>query len=130
MSDSPKLPPFVDPRYESAYWEARARVMWGQSRADVREWLQGHPIRPADIEAMLDSCFAERAQVMRRKGLRDLLLAAGLIVVGAVALWIDPWGGVLLVYSVFHLFRGIGRLFRGAKAAGTVSDSAEGIGPW
>ena len=137
MSRSPKLPPLVPPRHESAYWEARARVMWGQSRADVRQWLEGHPIAPADIEAMLDLCFAERAQVMRGKGLGDLLVAAlvmlpsiaGLILWSGIS-WVFGSGSLLVVYGCLRLFRGIARVALGAKALGSVADSADDLGPW
>jgi hypothetical protein len=135
----PELPPFVDPRHESAYWEARARVLWGQSRDDVRRWIAGQAIPPAEIEVILDACFRERASVMRRKGVRDLVLGAALVLVPIADLlgWPGFFAGLLsyldylaIVYGLFHLSRGVGRVVRGARAEGTVGDSAESeIGP-
>jgi hypothetical protein len=85
--------------------------MWGQSRADVRQWLEGHPIAPADLEAMLDVCFAERARVMREKGRCDLLVSAILMLVGVVGLvvwpgvgWVFASQGVLLVMPACACF--------------------------
>jgi hypothetical protein len=73
---------------EKIMTEARARIIWGDSAASVREYLVSNGISNAVADAKLAEFNLERNHELRRMGFRNLVV--GLLLTGAsgVTLWI------------------------------------------
>jgi hypothetical protein len=134
-----------DPRLESAFWEARARITWGESRGDVRAWLCAKGIAHVDALAIVAECVPQRAISIRKRGIGDLVVALVAAASGAAAiLSFDPlmeafqgWnlrnprkhassivmlGIAACVYATYRAFCGIARIIQGAMTPGPDSD--------
>ena len=46
--------------------EARAKLMWGESPAKVKAYLEEKKVGPAESEALIESILAENAEATRR----------------------------------------------------------------
>ena len=73
---------------EQVITEARARIIWGDSAASVRDYLLSNGISDTSADARLAEFVAERDAERRARGLRDVLTGLLLLVAS---------GGVLLV---------------------------------
>lgn len=128
-----KRPSAVDAAHESAYWEARAKLMWGTSVSDVRDYLIGRRVPAEQIRVIIAAAIEDRARTMRHKGVRDILIAV--LLLGGGGLWVMAWRSfvwapaTITVLGVLLLLRGAWRLLRGAKAPGSVTDSEDMLLP-
>jgi hypothetical protein len=120
--------------------EARARITWGDSPADVREWLLNQGVNNLQTDEILREFLAERGASMRKRGLQNVIVGVGAIAL-AVGIgfaprllgevfdlafrrrgWFMAGGGLLGIYGAKQLADGIERLLMGARASGADSD--------
>jgi hypothetical protein len=69
--------------------EARARIIWGDSAASVRDYLVSNGISGSEAEARLAEFCLERNQELRRVGFRNLLVGILLTGTAGAVLWIS-----------------------------------------
>jgi hypothetical protein len=121
---------------ESIMYEARARVMWGESEKDVVEWLmsQGIDDNRIDelmnnrIDELMNACRKERDMEIRKKGIAALLLGGGIVAVCVFVFFSGIFSAYLMVALFFGLYKVIDGLFlllNGGKIRGSVSDIGE-----
>jgi len=68
--------------------EARAKITWGESISDVRDYLTSNGMSSADADVAIKELDQERTEEVRKRGTRDLIL--GLVLTGGA-------GGLLAV---------------------------------
>lgn len=123
-------------------WEARARITWGEQGDEVRTWLVDHGIDRDSAERIVTVAVTERAATIRVKGLRDLVLGLlagvggatvglGAVMLANLGLFAVPIRGlavlvafsfVVFMYGAHLTWRGLARLWGGARVKGAVSD--------
>jgi hypothetical protein len=122
--------------------EARARITWGDSPAQVRDWLLTEKINDFEADEILRDLLAARSASMRKRGIVNLVVGTGAIAVAA-AIGILPGllenleipirvgrayglfmagAGLIGIYGAKQWIDGIERLLRGAKAEGADTD--------
>jgi len=111
---------------EQAITEARARIIWGDSVASVRDYLISNGFSISDADAKLAEFTQERNRELRQIGFRNLIVGILLTGVAGVALLlILPHGylgsgfvklsALILMagcYGLWKLVRGIAYLVR------------------
>lgn len=116
--------------------EARARIIWGDPPNDVVQWLVSKGDSPVSAEAAVRSWRRERADEIRRMGLRDLLLGVPLAVAGTAGCVeslrpglrytdsheIFAGAALMAVIGAWRVLKGIGRIIEGAAARGSIPD--------
>jgi hypothetical protein len=70
---------------EKAETEARAKAFWGDSREDVLKFLMMNGINAAEATTLVEGIFQERAEEIRRIGLRKIFIGIALMAVPVVA---------------------------------------------
>lgn len=118
--------------------EARARIMWGESRDEVREWLSEQGSDTMGADEILRSCIRERGALVRKRAIIEIIAGLGLIAV-PVSILLVLWFviGIMInvvfavciavaLYGLFRLLRGIGWMSSGANYHGSVADLGEG----
>ncbi len=123
-------------------WEARAKVIWGDSASDVQAWLAANDVDPYAVDRIVAIAVRERAIGFRVKGIRDLVLGIliatssagvvfGVIMFLNAGLAAVPVRGVsVLVAFAFVAFmygchltwRGLTWMIGGASIKGAMSD--------
>jgi hypothetical protein len=56
--------------------EARARIIWGESAASIRDFLIAHGVSEPDADAKIKEFKVERNATLRRLGIKHVLLGA------------------------------------------------------
>ena len=79
---------------ETILREARAKIIWGEPRQSVLEYMQASGLGDKDANDYLDSLFRERADDIRKTGIKKILIGSF-------------WISLLLAYLAFSLFVGI-----------------------
>ncbi|HTV62618.1 MAG TPA: hypothetical protein VMH30_08630 [Verrucomicrobiae bacterium] len=125
--------------------EARARIIWGDSPASVRDFLASNGISGADADAKIKEFSAERNATIRQMAIRNVLIGAGLTVaafVGLPLIFAHPdiirasvnyrGGGVIIgslifagVYGLWKLVNGIIDLVRPQSEMGSIPDMTD-----
>ena len=72
---------------ENPHDEARARILWGESPAEVEHWLVGRGLTEEQAEVIIREIGKERAFGIRRSGLRSIRTGV-LLLLGGIALGI------------------------------------------
>jgi hypothetical protein len=125
-------------RVERLLGEARAKIIWGDSVDEVREWLEDRSVPSQRIDEVVAESLRERGIEFRKKGITELVIGALVVVpslpiLGAMYL-IGVLGGMYLIGGVYLLWyavllyglcrcaRGIWWLLRGAKSEGSLAD--------
>ena len=67
--------------------DGRARIIWGESRSSVREFLTSKGISAADADVKIEEWLLERNTEIRRHGIRSTVIGCGLICVSGVFLY-------------------------------------------
>ena len=126
----------LEHRVERLLNEARAKIIWGDSLDEVREWLEDLGVSREQIDELLASTLKERAVEFRKRGIVELVIGAlvlvpPLLIVGAMYL-----AGVatsrlglfaaflcyaVALYGLYRCARGVWWLFRGAKSEGSLT---------
>jgi len=123
---------------EKLHNEARARIMWGESRDEVREWLSEQGSDTMGADEILRTCIAERGALVRKRAIIEIMAGLGLIavptsvllvlwfVVGIMISGVFAAGIAISLYGTFRLLRGIGWMTSGANFPGSIADLGEG----
>lgn len=121
---------------EKLIYEARARITWGDPQDEVREWLVEQGLDTMRIDEILHACMADRAAAVRKRALKEIMVAIPLLLLAGWMLWsasapgagTRQWsargfgGGIFCgCYGLFRLCRGLGWLTSGAHVSGDVS---------
>jgi hypothetical protein len=125
--------------------EARARITWGDSAAQVRDWLLSQKINDFEADGVLRELLAARAASMRKRGVVNVVVGLAAIVAAAIVGWM-PWilesqgielvkgrafsffivgSGLIGIYGAKQLIDGIERILRGARAEGADTDVSD-----
>ena len=75
----------MDDKLKKMVTQARARIIWGNPLPEVREWLLSEGLPAGDADAVIDACNQERDKEIRRLGVRNIIIGAGLTITAAVA---------------------------------------------
>jgi len=124
----------MDKKLKNIVIDARAKVMWGESRSDIQTWLYSQGLTEQQVRAVLRATIKERGREVRKIGIRDIAIGivAGL---GSVLIFVSEhrnplsdnrgaWVlGILLGgISIWILIRGFDRLIGGSKHRGSITD--------
>ena len=113
--------------------EARARIIWGESPAEVQHWLVTEEgLTEEQAEVIIADIRRERAAEVRRSGLRSARTGAGLLlggIVGWAVIGLLPripailLGGAicLTVYGLYKIVSGLLRALSG-QAQGSLTE--------
>ena len=66
--------------------EARAKIIWGEPAADVRQYLVSGGMSGADADATIQEFSQERHAEIRRIGVKNVVIGAVLVGVGSIAI--------------------------------------------
>ncbi|HZI32633.1 MAG TPA: hypothetical protein VFF11_09835 [Candidatus Binatia bacterium] len=124
--------------------EARARIIWGDSPASVRDYVIANGIPAPEAEARIKEFNTERDVEIRKMGIRRVLIGAGLLLMAGIVLYAvissydkgssvghissrgdgTAFGMALLAafYGFWKLLNGICDLVRPKSEEGSVSD--------
>ncbi len=123
-------------RVERILNEARAKIIWGDSVDEVREWLEDLGVSREQIDELLAATLKERAVEFRKRGIVELVIGASvlvppLLIVGAMylagvvtsrlALFMALLCYAVALYGLYRCARGFWWLFRGAKSEGSLT---------
>ena len=86
---------------EQVIFEARARILWGESASSVREWLISNGLSGTEADGQITEFTAERVTELRRLGIKNMIIG--------VAIWA---GGTLMVYPCFRYFDSLSHIRR------------------
>ncbi|HYF48098.1 MAG TPA: hypothetical protein VEJ63_01735 [Planctomycetota bacterium] len=128
---------------ESAIWEGRARIMWGESPEEVSAWMQSQGVEAQRADDVIQLALQERSAEARRRGMIQLFMGIGIVAVcgGVLYFLVVGYGalskttgagsrgpgalaGVLflgVLYGLWQLIDGIMLLVRGGRAKGSVA---------
>jgi hypothetical protein len=116
--------------------EARAKIIWGDSVDEVREWLEDWGVSREQIDDVLATTLKERAVEFRKRGIVELVIGAlvlvpPVLIVGAMylagvvisrlALFLALLCYAVALYGLYRCARGVWWLFRGAKSEGSLT---------
>jgi hypothetical protein len=90
---SPRLPGQMD--RGQAEIEARAKVMWGDDPEDVKKFVLMQGFTRDEATAMLAEMLDDRAQTIRKNGVRKIFIGIGMMCVPVVA---------FIVFTMIHFF--------------------------
>jgi hypothetical protein len=116
--------------------EARAKIFWGRSTAEVLEFLQSKNVAEKDALALIEEVLAERAQEVRAEGVTKTWTGALLVLVPIgyflIALILDflmlKLFAALLVVGLFGLARfakGLSMVLGPRSVSGDLSNADE-----
>lgn len=118
---------------EKLAWEARAKIMWGDSATDVKEWLVDNGLSSQQAADILARCLEERDAEFRRRGFLEIIIGlalvvgplavAGIMVFGLRILY-GGWMGLaflVALYGLYRLGRGVCWVVRGGTSEGSLS---------
>jgi hypothetical protein len=116
--------------------EARARIIWGDTIPEVKDWLRSKGLSVVQIECVITSSIQERSAAIRLKGIRNAIVGSILIVVSTLLfIWlfntkhhyISNYRGsyivaLLYVFGAWRLGMGLYYIISGSKASGSLTD--------
>jgi hypothetical protein len=75
--------------------DARAKIMWGESRESVFEYLQQNGVGDKDALAYIDALFRARATDIRKTGIKKIIIGIFFVTVLLAYLAISMFIGVI-----------------------------------
>jgi hypothetical protein len=116
--------------------ESRAKIMWGEPRQSVFEYMQASGLGDKEASAYLDALFRERAADIRRTGIKKILIGSFWVVVlvaylafaalvGVIALKLLALAIVAAVVGVWKILEGIGYIVKPSSESGDLSNLSE-----
>jgi hypothetical protein len=116
--------------------ESRAKIMWGEPRQSVLEYMQTSGLGDKDAAAYLDALFRERAADIRKTGLKKILVGIFWIAVLLAYLAVAAFIGVIelkllaaaivsAVIGIWKVFEGIGYIMKPSSESGDLSNLSE-----
>ena len=120
-------------RLASTVREGRAKVLWGEPRAEIREWMIDAGVDDTYADQVIAAAMKERGAEVRAQGLKDLLvgivvlaISAGVLVpilmTGMISVVTVGGCGAGVAFGLFKIFRGLGRMIAGGHANVDVSN--------
>ncbi len=118
---------------QSIVIEARARIIWGESLTEIRQWLSAQGLSASAVETIISQCTHERAAEIRRIGWREVCLGGLLLLVcvgicaamhitGIYFARIGILAVLIGLVGVWRITKGIDCILSGARARGSVTD--------
>ena len=107
--------------FQSIIYEARAKILWGHSAEEMRDWLRERGVPEEHIPQAIAFCWQERKVEMRKAAIRNvtvggLILAASITFLAIVFSDAVPgWAGRLYGIGIFGCFYGMYRIQKGAS---------------
>ena len=116
--------------------ECRAKIMWGEPRNSVMEYMQANGLGDKDAAAYLDALFRERAADIRRTGIKKIIIGifwvvvlvvylAFAAVVGVIELKLLALSLVSAVVGLWKIIEGIGFIMKPSSESGDLSNLSE-----
>lgn len=115
-------------------WEARAKIMWGDSASDVKDWLVDNGLSSHEIAGILARCLKERDVEFRKRGMVEIIIGLALVVgplafVGTMILALRMIHAglaglcyLVVLYGLYRLGRGVCWVIRGGRSEGSLSN--------
>ena len=123
----------MQPPIEKLQREAHAKIIWGDSPAEVKNWLRVSGLSGQETEDIVSESLRERAAEFRKRGLGQILLGSLILIVAAcmaLAIHHDLFSyttrrlyGIYLLGATFGLYcfvRGVLYVVSGAKNEGSL----------
>jgi hypothetical protein len=118
---------------ESAYHQARAKIMWGEPVEDAIAVMEENGFCYQEALSHVNNFLSERAADVRRQGVVDLLKGTGLLAVGTAGTLFINYMRVqdgrayavplfIVLYGVFKLAKGVERIVFGSKIDGSIAN--------
>jgi hypothetical protein len=114
-------------------WEARAKIMWGDSTDDVEDWLTDNGLSSQQAADILDRCLEERDVEFRKRGFLEIIIGLALVVgplafVGIMVLALRMIHAglaglcyLVVLYGLYRLGRGVCWVVRGGRNWGSLA---------
>jgi hypothetical protein len=114
-------------------WEARAKIMWGDSTDDVEDWLTDNGLSSQQAADILDRCLEERDVEFRKRGFLEIIIGLALVVgplafVGIMVLALRMIHAglaglcyLVVLYGLYRLGRGVCWVVRGGRNRGSLA---------
>ncbi|HEU5395975.1 MAG TPA: hypothetical protein VFV81_02320, partial [Verrucomicrobiae bacterium] len=113
--------------------EARAKIMWGDSRDEVVKYLMIQQFTPPEAAEYVQELLTERATTVRKNGIRQVIVGSAMISVPIVTLLIMLSLGLVFVkvmaltvmvglYGVWQFLNGMIMAVAPAREPGDVAD--------
>lgn len=120
-------------RLASTVREARAKVLWGEPRGEIREWMIDAGVDATYADQVIKAAMKERGAEVRAQGLKELLVGIVIFAVGGGLLVLVVLSGMISVvlvggcgagvaFGLFKILRGLGRMIAGGHANVDVSN--------
>jgi hypothetical protein len=91
--ERPRLPGQLEP--ERAEAEARSKIMWGDTAADVTKYLLSQGFTSDEANAVIASLLDQRAEAVRKAGTQKAVIGGGMMCVPVIA---------FIVFKSIHYF--------------------------
>ncbi|HSI09506.1 MAG: hypothetical protein ACAH89_07165 [Rariglobus sp.] len=115
---------------------ARAKIMWGESRQSVLEYLQQNEIGDKDAIGYIDALFQARAADIRKTGIKKIvigiffvaLLLAYLAIsmfIGAIEIKLLAMTGISALAGTWKIIEGISYILKPGSESGDLSSITE-----
>ena len=116
--------------------ECRAKIIWGEPRNSVFEYMQANGLGDKDASAYLDALFRERATDIRKTGVKKILIGGFWIAVLIAYLAIAALIGVIelkllamailsAAVGLWKIIEGIGFILKPSSESGDLSNLSE-----
>lgn len=114
------------PSLESLIWDARARIMWGESTSEVTEWLKSQGVEQQRIDEIIQTCQKERDLAVRKRGINEVVIGS-LCVVACVGIVIAAeriavWNVLGAFFGAYLVISGVFKLMQGGSTPGSLTD--------
>ncbi|GEM_PF-6532413 len=129
---------------DTLYIQARAQILWGSSRKEVKRWLYDQGCYGSEADKILDICLMERARRVRHRawlqfwgGLFGIILLALLSLLEHYCPVEEEPDNFFLIFTTFfypalayYITAAIIKLVKGANAKGTISSIEDAPEPY
>lgn len=113
--------------------EARAKIIWGDSVDEVRDWLDGQNISRVRIDEILARCIREQGVEFRKRGTVEVIIGGLVLVLSLLSVAAIHFIGILdarsavlcylaALYGLSRCGKGVWWLLRGAKSEGSLAE--------
>ncbi len=119
---------------DGVFYDARAKIMWGEPKEDVRKFLETTDLMDFEIDQMLNDLYAERASEIRSNGMSKLIkwsaAFVGCAILALVFFGIFPIKVIALfvlgaLVSGWRAFDGLSMLLEGGKREGCMTSMVD-----
>jgi hypothetical protein len=93
--------------------EAKAKIIWGESPASVRDFLISKGISGSDADAKIQEFYLERNAEVRRSAVKSIIVGTVLVIAACILYYVTIRG-----YGYYGDYRGAGSAIGAAIFAG------------